>query len=165
MSDYTRPDWVTYWMGVADAISARADCRRRKIGAVYVNEENSIIGSGYNGAPPGLPGCLEGACPRGQLTFDQLRPDAPYDDPAMPSYCISVHAEGNAQHRALAPVKGSTLYVGSCTPDVPTRPCPRCSKDLAVWQVKEVYWRTASGIITRSTPLELIPVPIKVRGN
>lgn len=58
-----RPDWDTYFLGVAQSISARADCRRRTVGAVIVSQDHRVLSTGYNGAPPGRPGCLAGACP------------------------------------------------------------------------------------------------------
>lgn len=44
-----RPDWDTYFLGVADAVAVRADCRRRQVGAVIVSEDRRIISTGYNG--------------------------------------------------------------------------------------------------------------------
>lgn len=61
-----RPDWNTYFLAIADAVAARADCTRSKVGAVLVNARNEVRGTGYNGAPSGIPGCASaGACPRG----------------------------------------------------------------------------------------------------
>ena len=60
------PDWDDYSLGIADAVARRAKCTRRAVGAVLVHDRR-IIATGYNGAAPGRPDCLEGACPRGQL--------------------------------------------------------------------------------------------------
>lgn len=61
-----RPSFDDYYLGIAWAVAARADCTRRKAGTVIVKDA-TIIGHGYNGAPPGRPGCLsDGACPRGR---------------------------------------------------------------------------------------------------
>lgn len=49
----TRPDWDDYFLGVADAVAVRADCRRRQVGAVIVSEDRRIISTGYNGRPRG----------------------------------------------------------------------------------------------------------------
>lgn len=62
-----RPDWDTYFLGIAEAVALRADCTRRRIGALIVDADRRIISAGYNGAPPGKPGCLSAnACPRGR---------------------------------------------------------------------------------------------------
>lgn len=61
-----RPNWDGYFLGVAEAVAVRADCTRRRIGAVIVDPDRRIVSTGYNGAPSGQPGCLSaGACPRG----------------------------------------------------------------------------------------------------
>lgn len=61
----TRPGWDDYFLHIAWAVSARADCTRAKHGTVIV-KDHTIIATGYNGAPSGVQGCLEGACPRGR---------------------------------------------------------------------------------------------------
>lgn len=53
-------------MGIARAVSTRGDCTRRRVGALIVDVNHRIIGSGYNGTEPGGPSCLKGDCPRGQ---------------------------------------------------------------------------------------------------
>ena len=89
-----RPDWDEYFLGIAQAVAERADCTRRKVGAVVVRNHR-IVSTGYNGAPAGHYGCLEGACPRGLRTLDELPSGTPYD--AGPeSICIAVHAEANS---------------------------------------------------------------------
>lgn len=117
-----RPDWDTYYLGIAKAVSERADCTRRRIGAVIVDSSNRPLGQGYNGAPPGKPGCLSmGACPRGKMSTTEVRPDSSYD--TGPGSCIAVHAEVNAildagGRRACI---GATLYITDA-------PCDGCSR-------------------------------------
>ncbi|TDD97237.1 hypothetical protein E1298_01890 [Actinomadura rubrisoli] len=56
-----RPSWDEYYLGIAQAVSARGDCSQRGVGAVVVHRAgNWIAGAGF-GAPPG---CLEEPCPR-----------------------------------------------------------------------------------------------------
>lgn len=66
-----RPGWDKYFFGLAAAMispeTGRADCTRRRVAAIIVGERNLQVSQGYNGAPPGEPGCLSaGACPRGR---------------------------------------------------------------------------------------------------
>ena len=135
MSD-PRPDWDTYYLGIARAVSARADCTRRQVGAIVVQGDR-IVSTGYNGAPSGQPGCLTaGACPRGQLSYDQLPADSSY------SSCIAAHAEANALLRASWPdMRGAVLY---CTDP----PCHECSRLIA-----------AAGIARVVTPTPEVPNP------
>jgi deoxycytidylate deaminase len=84
-----RIGWAEYFLRMAETASERADCRRRKIGAVVVMD-NRIWGTGYNGTYPGLPGCLDGHCPRGLKSYAEAPAYSDYID------CIAVHAEINA---------------------------------------------------------------------
>lgn len=66
-----RPDWDAWALGLAHAVgpgpTGRADCTRRKVGAVIVEpHRHRVIGLGYNGTEPGGPSCLKGECPRGR---------------------------------------------------------------------------------------------------
>ena len=110
-----RPSWDEYGLALAQTVALRADCTRRRVGAVVLDAAHRVVGAGYNGAPPGHPGCLsDGACPRGRLTTEELTPGTAYDT------CTSVHAEVNAVLRAAwADLDGGTLY---CT-DVPCKDC------------------------------------------
>ena len=110
----TRPDWDTYFLNIADVVATRADCSRRQLGSILVDEDHRVIGMGYNGAPSGTPGCLtDGACPRGQKSYDEV--------PAFSSYaggggeCIAAHAEANALLWARTSCKGATAYI-TCAP-------------------------------------------------
>ncbi|MDH6462047.1 dCMP deaminase [Micromonospora sp. A200] len=118
----SRKDWDEYYLDIAHAVAARADCTRRQVGAVIVNADHRQIGQGYNGAPPGEPGCLTaGACPRGRFGSDVVPPGSSYD--TGPGSCISVHAEVNALLDAggRAACLGATLYVTDA-------PCDGCAR-------------------------------------
>jgi len=133
-----RPSWDAYFLGVCYAIAERGDCTRAKVGAVIVDKHHRIMATGYNGAPPGEPGCLEGACPRGQhyavqgeIAFSRtfcacgnVWPCIKSAKPGSGSYddCISVHAEANAIiYAGRDKCLGSTLYVTYS-------PCINCMK-------------------------------------
>lgn len=113
------PGWDDYYLGVARAVAARADCSRRQVGAVIVKDQ-TIVSTGYNGSAPGGPSCWKGECPRGSSS---VAPDSSYD--SGPGACISIHAEMNAMLRASwAEMQGATLY---CTDN----PCPGCAKAIS----------------------------------
>ena len=109
-----RPSWDEYGLTLARAVATRADCSRRRVGAVILDKEHRVVGAGYNGAPSGKIGCLSGGCPR---ATSGVEPGSPYDN------CISIHAEVNAllhsSHRG-----GGTIYVTD-------KPCNWCSKVIA----------------------------------
>lgn len=125
----TRPDWDDYFLGVAQAVAARADCRRRKVGAVIVDENHRIIGTGYNGSVPGGPSCLSGECPRGLKSNEEIPPNVGYHDPG--ARCFALHAEQNAVLFANASVVGATLY---CT----EIPCGMCANMIANIKIARV---------------------------
>lgn len=126
----TRPDWDVYFLGIAEVVAARADCTRRRFGAVLV-KDHRIVASGYNGAPAGDPGCLEGACPRGRMSDDEVAPGSSYD--TGPGSCIAVHAEANALLYAdRADARGSTLYLWGSQEYPPCEGCHRLLRAAGV---------------------------------
>ena len=129
----SRPTWDEYYLAIATTVASRADCRRRQHGAVIVSPDHRPISFGYNGAPSGQPGCLEGACPRGRIAYEDLSSLAGgYDDPESPGYCISVHAEANAIILAGRDAcKGATIYVTG-------KPCHGCEKLIAAAGIQRV---------------------------
>lgn len=121
-----RPTWDEYYLGIARAVATRADCTRRKVGAIVVQGDR-IVSTGYNGAPAGRPGCAsESACPRGLRSHDEIPPNAPY------SNCIAVHAEANALLRASWPdLRGASLYLTH-------PPCHECSRLISAAGIARV---------------------------
>lgn len=116
-------------MKVAQVVSERSTCSRRKVGAVLV-KDNRILATGYNGAPPNKTHCVDGGCPRGQFTHDEVPKDFDYN--AVP--CVAVHAEANAIIRAgHALTKGATLYVTE-------KPCQQCTNLIEGAEIDAVLW-------------------------
>jgi dCMP deaminase len=62
----TRPGWDEWGLSIAKAVATRGECTRRRVGAVIISPKTRQIWAGYNGAAPGAPSCLDGACPRGR---------------------------------------------------------------------------------------------------
>lgn len=126
----SRPSWDAYGLQLAQTVALRADCTRRRVGAVLMKADHSIVGTGYNGAPSGRPGCLSaGACPRGQ---SDVAPGSSYDTGA--GSCIAVHAEQNVLLRASwADQEGSTLFITD-------RPCDGCLRMLEGSNIARAIW-------------------------
>lgn len=151
----TRPGWDAYFLSIAHSVAGRADCTRRKCGAVIVRDRR-IVATGYNGAPAGQRGCLEGGCPRGlhypdrageawDLEWDSLvcggcrrtwpcadsvLPGSSYD--TGPGMCTALHAELNA-----------CIYAGRCpgaTIYITDEPCDGCCKVLAATGIVRAVW-------------------------
>lgn len=119
MTDDPRPTWDEYYSEIAYAVSLRADCTRRKVGAIVVLGDR-IVSTGYNGAPTGEPGCLTaGACPRGRMSKADVAPGSSYDTGT--GACIALHAEQNAILRAGRDTRGATLYLTD-------EPCDGCTR-------------------------------------
>ena len=82
-----RRDKENYYLDIADSVSERSTCLRRRYGAIIVSNDE-IISTGYNGAPRGRKNCSDlGRCTREELKI-----------PCGQRYelCRSVHAEANA---------------------------------------------------------------------
>lgn len=127
------PGWDEYFLGLAQAASVRGKCTRRKVGALVVGPDRRIMSVGYNGAPSGMPDCLEGGCPRGRATYEQVAGLSSYDVPGSPGACVANHAETNALLHAGRDTRGATLYVNH-------EPCMACTRTMAGAGVVRVVW-------------------------
>ena len=58
-----RPSNDEYFMEMAELVSSRSTCLRRKVGAVIVKEKR-VLSTGYNGSPKGTKHCEELGCIR-----------------------------------------------------------------------------------------------------
>lgn len=48
--------WDKYYYGICQAVASNSKCRSRHVGAILVRDK-SIISTGYNGPPAGVPHC------------------------------------------------------------------------------------------------------------
>ena len=96
----------TYYLDIAQTVSERSTCIRKRYGAIIVKND-VIIATGYNGAPRGRKNCSDiGSCTREKLGI-----------PRGERYelCRSVHSEANAIISASREnMLGSSLYM-CCT--------------------------------------------------
>ncbi|GAB6076721.1 deoxycytidylate deaminase [Desulfurobacterium crinifex] len=123
----SRPSWDEYFMSIAEMVSTRSTCLRRKVGAVLVKDKR-IISTGYNGPPSGLKHPDEVGCLREKL--------------GVPSgerheLCRGLHAEQNAIIQAAlhgVSTKGAILYCTHC-------PCSLCTKMLINAGITKVIYK------------------------
>jgi dCMP deaminase len=121
-----RPTWEEYFMEITRLVSSRSTCRRRRVGAVLVKDKR-ILASGYNGAPSGLPHCLDVGCLR---ELNRIPSGERHE------LCRGLHAEQNVIIQAARhgiPIQGATLY---CT----TMPFKICAKMIINAGISTVYF-------------------------
>jgi dCMP deaminase len=121
-----RISWNEYYMRIAQLVAERSTCLRRKVGAIAVKEKR-ILATGYNGAPAGLPHCLDIGCLREQLKIPSGQ---------RHELCRGLHAEQNVIIQAAVhgvSISGSTIY---CT----TQPCLICTKMLINCGITAIYF-------------------------
>jgi len=142
-----------YFLEICNAVAKNSKCLSRKIGAIIV-KEHSIISTGYNGPPRGIPHCglerynsdrylydaehngkrlnqfsekeIASTCPRQLLGFKSGE---------GLEYCTASHAERNAIINAARhgiEVKGTKMYM-TCSV-----PCHECLKEIINAGIKEV---------------------------
>ena len=122
-----RPSWDRYFMEITELVSKRSTCKRRKVGAVLVQDKR-ILTTGYNGAPRGLPHCLEIGCLREKR---KIKPGERQE------LCRGLHAEQNTIVQAALygiTIKGSVLY---CT----TQPCVTCAKMIINSGITKIIYK------------------------
>jgi len=129
-----RPSWHEYFMLIAKIVSTRSTCNSRPTGAVIV-KDNHILSTGYNGAMPGAPHCID------QPDMDEGRPYCYRRSLGVPdvdkyNFCKASHAEANAIAQAARygiSVEGATLYTTLA-------PCYVCLKLIATARIRAVYY-------------------------
>ncbi len=129
-----------YYLDIAQTVATRSTCLRKAFGAIIVKND-TILSTGYNGAPRGRLNCSDiGRCIRDELKI-----------PRGERYelCRSVHAEANAIIAASREnMLGSTLYMSCLDPKtgevVPnTCSCAMCKKLILNAGIDRVVIRTS----------------------
>ena len=127
-----------YYLDIAGTVAERSTCLRKHYGAIIVKND-SIISTGYNGAPRGRKNCDDiGSCMREKLGI-----------PRGERYelCRSVHAEANAIIAApREQMLGATLYMvgvdaksGELVPG--TSSCMMCKRQVINAGIEKVIVR------------------------
>ncbi|MBQ7835937.1 MAG: cytidine deaminase [Clostridia bacterium] len=118
---------INYYLDIAETVSERSTCLRKRYGAIIVKND-VIVSTGYNGAPRGRKNCSDiGSCMRDTLNI-----------PRGERYelCRSIHAEANAIIAAAREqMIGADLYMactdphdGSIVPN--TCSCMMCKRQV-----------------------------------
>jgi dCMP deaminase len=119
-----RPDWDEYFLKIAELVSERSTCLRRKVGAVLVKDKR-ILATGYNGAPTGFKHCKIVGCLREKLKVPSGE---------RHELCRGLHAEQNAIIQAAyhgISIKESIFYITN-------HPCSICAKMIINAGIKKI---------------------------
>lgn len=120
------PNLEEYYMMIAFVVASRANCLNRAVGAVLVSPDNgSIIATGYNGVPKGLPHCK--TC---------RRREEGYGPGEGLHRSRAAHAEANVITQAAKygrTVENTIMYVTDL-------PCTDCCKLIINSGIKKVYY-------------------------
>ncbi|MBR6411403.1 MAG: cytidine/deoxycytidylate deaminase family protein [Clostridia bacterium] len=139
-----------YYLDIAQTVAERSTCLRRKFGAIIVKDD-SIIATGYNGAPRGRANCIDlGTCYREQMNI-----------PRGERYelCRSVHAEANAIIAAPRDqMLGATIYMVCVDPKTGelypnTSSCMMCKRMIINAGIETV--------VVRDTADEFRSIPVQ----
>ena len=140
--------WDEYYLKICNTVAENSKCLSRKIGAILVRDK-SIISTGYNGPPRGVPPCDKRILLDKELTticFNKGIVDSKMVD-KCPRYvlgfksgeglewCIAGHAERNALINAVREgisTKGTKMYMNCSTP------CTSCLVEIINAGIKEI---------------------------
>lgn len=138
-----------YYLDIAEIVSERSTCLRRRFGSIIVKND-SIVATGYNGAPRGRKNCSDlASCKREEMNI-----------PRGERYelCRSVHAEANAIISASRrDMVGGTIYLvgrdartGELLHDATS--CAMCRRQIINAGLEKVVIRRTE------TEFEVVPV-------
>jgi dCMP deaminase len=122
-----RPSWDQYFITITHQVAERSTCLRAKVGAVIVRDR-SILATGYNGAPAGLPHCIDVGC----LIYESRNPYGEIEENCY----RTIHAEINAIAQAArngAAIREADIYVTHT-------PCIHCMKVLINTGIKRIFY-------------------------
>ena len=114
-------------MTITRQVAERSTCQRAKVGAVIVRDR-SILATGYNGSPAGLPHCTEVGC----LIYESKNPDGEVEQNCF----RTIHAEINAITQAArngAAIRDADIYVTHT-------PCIHCLKVLINTGIRTIFY-------------------------
>lgn len=113
--------WDEYFMSLSHLSGMRSKDPSTQVGACIVNQDNRIVGIGYNGMPRGC--------------HDDEFPWAREGDFQSTKYAYVVHAELNAILNANGVTKNCSIYVSLF-------PCNECAKAIIQSGITEVIFES-----------------------
>lgn len=116
MSD-VRPSWDQYFITITRQVAERSTCTRAKVGAVIVRDR-SILATGYNGAPAGLPHCTDVGC----LVYKSQNPNGDWEENCFRTIHAEINAIAQAARHGVA-IRDAAIYITHT-------PCIHCFKVL-----------------------------------
>lgn len=121
------------WLKSLEVLASNfSTCLKRQYAAVILAPNKRVVGFGYNGSPPGMAHCTDGACPR---LHENAKAGSNYDS------CISQHAEAGALLWSDASLRiGGTIIVNG-------PPCMGCAKLIASSGIKKVVFKYDSAYL------------------
>lgn len=124
--NHARPTWDEYFSNLVEPIGSRGTCDRGRSGAIIVSSHNTILATGYAGAPPGMPHCDE----VGHMMITRI------DDKGNQSqHCVrTLHAEENAILQCAKDgirLEGATIYCKMV-------PCYNCAMRILRVGIKRI---------------------------
>ena len=122
----TRISKDSYFMKIAEVVSERSTCIKRKVGAVLIKNSH-ILSTGYNGSPSGFNHCTPEICVRRNLKSGE-----------MPELCRGVHAEINCIIQAA--IHGTSI-LGNTTLYSTHFPCMSCLKLIINAGIKRLVYK------------------------
>src|SRR3989449_10481800 len=122
-----RLTWDQYFLTITRHVAARSTCSRSKVGAVIVRDK-SILATGYNGAPAGMPHCTDVGC----LIYQSKTPNGDIEENCF----RTIHAEINAIAQAAkngASIRDADIYITHT-------PCIHCLKVLINTGIRRIFY-------------------------
>lgn len=107
-------NWDQYFLKIATTVALKSKDPNTRVGCVIINKDKRIIGTGYNGFPPGYP-------------------ETPENWASPNKYHHVIHAEDNALRNLTQSADGCSLYVTLF-------PCPKCADLIQRSGIKRVFY-------------------------
>ena len=168
-------NWDKYFHNICNAVATKSSCLSRQLGAILVRD-NSIVATGFNGPPRGIPHCdsierrdvIINSIPLiHEIMYSKLKTQLNICPRKLMGFksgeglihCLAAHAERNCLVNAARlgiSTLGTTLYLNA-----KVLPCQDCLKELINAGIKEIvveelnpyndieFLLSYSGIITR----------------